>query len=342
MTQQFATRLIAWQKRHGRHHLPWQARHDAYSVWVAETMLQQTQVATVTDFYPRFMARFPNLDQLARASLNEVLELWSGLGYYARARNLHRAAQLIMNTHGGVFPEAINAIQALPGIGRSTAAAIAVFAFSDRQAILDGNVKRIFARYFGVSGWPGEAKVQTQLWQLATQQLPDNDLPAYTQGLMDLGTSLCRRRAPLCGQCPVADDCYAYRTAKVSQLPSPKPQRPRPLKRVFMLMLWHEEQILLVQRPNAGIWGGLWSFIEVVHQADISAILTQLGLVVKRRRRLAPLHHDFTHFQLDIRPQWIEVFDKREVINGVWLRHEAALVAAVPSPVRKLLQMVLQ
>ena len=216
MNDDFAVALTAWQKRHGRHDLPWQDSRDPYTVWLSEIMLQQTQVAAVIPYYQRFLARFPTLQALAAAPLDDVLALWSGLGYYSRARNLHRAAQAVMTQHGGNFPATLDAIMELPGIGRSTAAAILVFAFGKRSAILDGNVKRVLARVRGIAGYPGETAVAAQLWREAGALLPKTGLQPYTQGLMDLGATLCVRRNPRCTECPVQNLCVAFKTDRVA------------------------------------------------------------------------------------------------------------------------------
>ena len=251
----FAQALIRWQKQAGRHDLPWQQpgrARDPYRVWLAEIMLQQTQVATVIPYYVRFLARFPDLARLAAAPAEEVMALWSGLGYYARARNLQRAAQDVVAKHGGRFPRRIEDIGSLPGVGRSTAAAIAVFAFGARAAILDGNVRRVLARVFGIEGFPGEKKVEARLWALAEALLPRRDLVAYTQGLMDLGATLCRLRRPRCGECPVAASCVARREDRIAGLPTPRAKRAVPQRSVTLLVLRSRGRVLLEQRPPHG------------------------------------------------------------------------------------------
>ncbi len=251
----FAKRLIAWHRRHGRHDLPWQRTRDPYRIWLSEIMLQQTQVDTVIPYYRRFLARFPDAGSLARASLEDVLRLWAGLGYYSRARNLHRTARAIRDEHGGTFPEQRIALQSLPGIGRSTAAAIAAFAFGAREAILDGNVKRVLARHFAVSGLPGNTALENTLWTLAASLVPERAVETYTQALMDLGATVCTRSLPGCEHCPLAWSCVAFARGRVAAYPTPRPRRTTPVRSVAMLLLLREGKILLEKRPPSGIWG---------------------------------------------------------------------------------------
>lgn len=257
--QDFSARLIAWQRRHGRHDLPWQVA-DPYRIWLSEIMLQQTQVETVIPYYRRFLERFPDVASLAAARQDEVLALWSGLGYYARARNLHAAARQVIAGHAGVFPGDYASLVDLPGVGRSTAAAIAVFARGERRAILDGNVKRVLCRVFGVEGWPGERAVENRLWALAEALLPKTDIGRYTQGLMDLGATLCRRGRPDCQACPYQDDCLARRQGRIAELPAARPRRGLPEKATRMLVLRHAGALLFEKRPASGIWGGAVEF----------------------------------------------------------------------------------
>ena len=255
MISDFAKRLIRWQRRYGRHDLPWQTgtggAHDAYHIWVSEIMLQQTQVETVIPYYHRFLARFPDIASVAAASEDEVLAHWAGLGYYSRARNLHAAARLVQMRHRGKFPADPTQILILPGIGRSTAAAIAVFAHNRRLAILDGNVKRVLARVFGVDGWPGHKAVENRLWTLAEGLLPDRGIRIYTQGLMDLGAGICVPSRPLCDRCPYMDDCVAQRDGRQRELPAPRPKKVLPERRTGMLVLLHAGQVLLVEACGA-------------------------------------------------------------------------------------------
>lgn len=258
-TRLFATRLIAWQKTMGRHDLPWQKTCDAYHVWLSEIMLQQTQVSAVIHYYQRFLQHFPTVETLAAASIDEVMALWSGLGYYSRARNLHQCAKKIVDDFAGQFPADEQLLQALPGIGRSTAAAITVFAYGAQAAILDGNVKRVLSRVFGIAGWSGLKVVEQQLWQLATSLLPENEIESYTQGLMDVGAMLCKRSKPLClnepQACPFAADCVARNENRIHTLPEPKPRKAIPLRHAVILILRQEGRLLLQRRPPIGIWG---------------------------------------------------------------------------------------
>lgn len=337
----FANRLIAWQKIHGRHDLPWQKTLDPYAIWVSEIMLQQTQVAAVIDYYGRFMQRFPTIANLARAEQEQVLQLWSGLGYYSRARNLHNAAQMIMDEYAGQFPQEFEAIQSLPGIGRSTAAAIASFAFNEPRAILDGNVKRVFARHFLVEGWPGTPKVEKQLWALAEDLLPEENIMAYTQGLMDLGATLCTRNKPRCDECPLNKTCLAYKRQRVNELPTSKPRKTIPEKQTVMLLLRNGNEVMLEKRPPSGIWGGLWSLPEISEKENAEqSVDLRYGIQAECLPALKTLSHAFTHFRLHIQPQPMQVIHIRPHAREagiIWLPLEDAIGAALPTPVRKIL-----
>ncbi len=336
----FSRKIIEWQRRHGRHFLPWQANRDPYRIWVSEIMLQQTQVGTVIPYFERFMARFTDVASLAKASEEEVLTFWAGLGYYARGRNLHRAAQLVMEKHGGVFPHEFDDIVALPGIGRSTAAAISAFAFGARRAILDGNVKRVLARAFGVDGWTGDKKVETRLWQLSESLLPVAGIETYTQALMDLGAMICTRGKPKCGQCPLAADCVALKQDRVANLPSPRLKKPLPERTATLLVIRHGRDVLLVKRPAAGIWGGLWSLPEA--EGDSAAACMQLtGQMPASIEELQGFTHTFTHFRLSILPL-VLALDARVPSaaepGAVWMDHADAMEAAIPKPVKTILE----
>ena len=304
-------------------------------------MLQQTQVATVIPYYLRFLRRFPNLQSLAQASEEEVLTMWSGLGYYSRARNLHKAANRVVEHFDGKFPQEITCIETLPGVGRSTAAAIAALAYGQTHAILDGNVRRVLARHAGVSGWPGDKIIEHKLWALAESLLPRIDIEAYTQGMMDLGASLCTRGQPICSSCPVADDCVALRQGRLSELPTPKPKKTLPEKQVQMLILMDGNELLLEKRPSSGIWGGLWSFPEIDLEADpIVYCQKQLGFRVTERNAMPILKHSFTHFHLDIFPLLLQIATRTSVAtlpSQRWFTEEGALQAALPAPVRRLI-----
>lgn len=334
----FAGRLIAWQKTAGRHDLPWQQTRDPYRVWLSEIMLQQTQVATVIPYFERFLARFPTLSDLAEAPLDAVIEHWAGLGYYARARNLHRCAQQLVAVDGEKWPISMDQLSALPGIGRSTAAAIAAFAFGQRAAILDGNVKRVLCRHFGIEGFPGQAAVERELWELAERQLPADDIEAYTQGLMDLGATVCTRSRPRCDVCPLAATCAARLTNRQGELPATRPRAKLPERRAGFVLISDGQRLLLERRPPHGLWGGLL----VPPEGEADAVLASLGLSAESRRDLAPLKHTFTHFHLTLEPV-LCIVKPASVLNepGLqWLDIDTAAKAGVPTPVRKLIERV--
>lgn len=341
----FSERLIGWQKTHGRHGLPWQNTVDPYAIWVSEIMLQQTQVTAVIAYYARFMQRFPDIATLAAASQDDVLQHWSGLGYYSRARNLHRAAQTVVQQHAGEFPQDFEAIQQLSGIGRSTAAAIASFAFGQVQTILDGNVKRVLARHFMIEGWPGLPKVEKQLWQLAEALLPASDMVPYTQGLMDLGATVCTRSKPKCLLCPVNASCLAYAAGRVSEFPHSKPKKVSPQKHTTMLLLLSGKEIMLEKRPSSGIWGGLWCLPEIdMQEIAVEAAISRFGLHTEADEPLPIYSHAFSHFKLDILPQPLQVLTRPLQVQApgiLWLPISEALDAALPTPVRNILKTLL-
>lgn len=303
----FAGALLAWFDRHGRHDLPWQRNPTGYRVWVSEIMLQQTRVAAVIPYFERFMVRFPDVNALAAADLDEVLELWSGLGYYARGRNLHAAARAVVGAHAGRFPDTLDALVALPGIGRSTAGAILALVHGKRHPILDGNAKRVLARYHAVEGWPGEPRVRGRLWDLADRHTPNRRVGDYTQAIMDLGATLCTRTKPACLVCPVSPGCRAHETGRQAAFPAPRPKRPYPTReRLMMVMLDRCGRVLVERRPPTGIWGGLWSFPEASpdldhREAAVSAARSR-GLRTGRVRAMPPIEHGFTHFRLRATP----------------------------------------
>lgn len=363
----FAAELIAWQRQHGRHSLPWQGTTDAYRIWLSEIMLQQTQVAAVIPYYRKFLLRFPDVHALATAPAEDVMAHWSGLGYYSRARNLHRCAQQVVALHGGVFPADPAALSELPGIGRSTAAAITAFAYGTRAAIMDGNVKRVFARVFGIATYPGERKTEEQLWKRAVALLPQErhegdgaagtQIQSYTQGLMDLGATLCTRSKPACERCPLAARCVALATGRTATLPVRKPSKATPQKHAVMLVVTDRNQVLLQQRPDSGIWGGLLSLPELdgftaalpqaiegdaaraVQDAAIACHVARFGKVASTTP-LQPFSHGFTHFKLHVVPYQVTLARRQDMAaetGHVWLAAAQIDTAPLPAPIKKLL-----
>jgi len=300
----FSSAILKWYHQHGRKDLPWQQNRTPYRVWISEIMLQQTQVKTVIPYYEKFMHSFPDVLALANAHEDKVLHHWSGLGYYARARNLHKAAQQVRDEHNGEFPLQFDHVLALPGIGRSTAGAILAQAAGQRYAILDGNVKRVLARFHAVHGWTGQARAQDQLWQYAESHTPAKNLIEYTQAIMDLGATLCRRSKPDCERCPLKTECNALATDQVSLLPTPKPKKTLPIKTVRMLLLRNsQQQILLEKRPPTGIWGGLWSLPEMPLTESVADWCKEhYQLKIKASTQQSVVRHSFSHFHLDITP----------------------------------------
>ncbi|MEC5159103.1 MULTISPECIES: A/G-specific adenine glycosylase [unclassified Janthinobacterium] len=348
----FSATVIGWQQVHGRHALPWQNTRDAYLVWLSEIMLQQTQVAAVLGYYARFLARFPTLRSLAEAPVEDVMAQWSGLGYYTRARNLHKCARRVVDEYDGVFPHDPLLLAELPGIGRSTAAAIAAFSSGARAAILDGNVKRVFARVFGIDAYPGEKKIEQALWQRAEALLPLTGIESYTQGLMDLGATLCTRSSPDCQRCPLQPRCVAFATDRVKELPVRKPKKTSPEKHATMLVIIDRGQVLLEQRPGSGIWGGLLSLPELDGHApldggaapavDHDAVTLAVGKFgeIESQQRLLPITHVFTHYKLHIAPCRIALARRLDLAGEsghVWYDGAAIGQAPLPAPIKKLL-----
>jgi A/G-specific adenine glycosylase len=312
----FAASLLQWFDRHGRKHLPWQLNPTPYRVWISEVMLQQTQVSTVVGYYERFIARFPNTESLAHAPIDEVLHLWTGLGYYARARNLHHAATVLMREHGGVFPRTIDAVEALPGIGRSTAGAILALALDERHPILDGNVKRVLARYFGIAGFPGDRRVSEQLWQLADACTPAERVAHYTQAVMDLGATVCVRSRPICSACPQQLRCVAYREGLQAQLPTPRPKKVRPARVAYAVIAQTDGVILLERRPPTGIWGGLWTFPQFESSEAASMWIATHFSESHSVQQLKAYEHAFTHFDLTLHPLVVDAGSRRMMHDG--------------------------
>lgn len=349
-----AQAVIQWQLTQGRHHLPWQQTRDPYRVWLSEVMLQQTQVSTVLGYYERFLSRFPDVQALAHAPLDEVLALWSGLGYYSRARNLHACAQAVVNLHGGAFPRDSHTLATLPGIGRSTAAAIAAFCFGERAAILDGNVKRVLTRVLGFGDDLAQSRHEKALWALAEDLLPHRQVDRYTQGLMDLGAQVCTARQPRCHTCPLQSVCVAHAQDRVHDFPM-KSRRVKRGRRVSALWWWQwRDQVWLVQRPSSGVWAGLWCFPEMPAQGPEVDVPQQLSSWQDHCvfERLSPVAHALTHFDWLLLPARYTVtsrlgtqqLQKLELAlvsaygEGRWVSVGDALALGLPAPVRKLLE----
>jgi A/G-specific adenine glycosylase len=339
-TRGFSARLIRWHKRHGRHDLPWQNTTDPYRVWLSEIMLQQTQVATVIPYFQRFLERFPQLADLAAAPVEDVMGLWSGLGYYARARNLHKAARTVMDAHGGRFPEDPQTIAELPGIGRSTANSIATFCFGAHEPILDGNVKRVLCRAYGIEGFPGSGAVERRLWTLAAELMPVRHGATYNQAQMDLGASVCTRTKPRCEACPLADICVARAGGRTAQLPEAKPRKAIPQREATLLVMLDGKRVLLETRPPAGIWGGLLSLPELPAGEDAKEWGGRRFTCKVTAVSPAPtLDHAFSHFRLRITPLLLRVKPGNAAMEpGLqWLDLGGTANAALPAPIRRIL-----
>lgn len=338
----FADRVLSWFDAHGRHDLPWQHPRSPYRVWLSEVMLQQTQVATVIPYFARFLARFPDVASLAAAPLDDVLALWAGLGYYARARNLHRCAQTVVSEHGGEFPREFAAIAALPGIGRSTAGAILAQAHGQRLAILDGNVRRVLARHAAIGGWPGLPAVQKKLWTEAEHHLPHARLADYTQALMDLGASVCTARKPKCLLCPINSDCAARQAGTIVQYPGAKPKRARPQRSAQLLLIYDlEGRLLLERRPPTGIWGALWCPPLLADSDPLLADwLRAQNLHSDAPETLTIITHSFTHFDLELRPTRLRARASTTAIGELrwhWISADKLADLGLPAPIRKMI-----
>jgi A/G-specific adenine glycosylase len=344
--ENFSERVLQWFDLHGRKHLPWQEHKTAYRVWVSEIMLQQTQVATVIPYFERFIERFPTAQVLAQASQDDVLQHWSGLGYYARARNLHKAAQQVCRTFDGELPKTVEALSALPGIGRSTAGAILSITHNIWAPILDGNVKRVLARHAGVEGWPGDTKVLQRLWRVAETFTPHARVADYTQAMMDLGAILCTPRQPECLNCPVKASCNAFATGRIATLPGARPKKALPQRHCQLVLIVNEQQnILLERRPEMGIWGGLWSLPQAEEQTAADDIQRHwercLGASLERQYSLSPVKHTFSHFQLIMTPVVWRARNTGKVMNDgnrlVWHNLDEQ-PPGLPAPIKKLLR----
>ena len=340
---EISQRLLPWFDQYGRKHLPWQESKTPYKVWISEIMLQQTQVATVIPYFNRFMQRFPDIQTLANAGDDEVLSYWSGLGYYARARNLHQCARRVCTEYRGKFPENIEEVMSLPGIGRSTAGAILSLSLDQVHSILDGNVKRVLSRVYLVEGWYGHTAVSNRLWELAEKNTPDNRVADYNQAMMDLGATLCVRGSKVqCSHCPLQDICKAHQLGIVSQFPEPKPRKQLPIKKTFMLIANNlESQVLIKKRPPTGIWGGLWSLPEFDNMEQLKQWLGeryefQAGAVAE----WTPMRHTFSHYHLDIQPVQVMANNPKNIVmedeSLVWYKPDAENDRGFPTPVSKL------
>lgn len=342
---QFVKKVLAWYDLHGRKHLPWQQDVTPYRVWVSEIMLQQTQVSTVINYFSRFMNALPTVYALAEAPQDEVLHLWTGLGYYSRARNLQKAAQTIVENFQGEFPETVEDLSGLSGIGRSTAGAILSLAMNKRAAILDGNVKRVLCRFYAITGYPSETKTNKKLWEIAEQLTPTERVNHYTQAMMDLGATLCTRSKPNCVECPLEANCQAKQQNNVKAYPTPKPRKELPQKQVIMPLFKHQDSILVYQRPNVGLWGGLWSLPELTELSELKPYANQQGLKIITKKPLKSFIHTFSHFQLTIIPYLIEVTmikDKVAENSQLWYNLTKPPRIGLAAPVKKLLSQVHQ
>lgn len=345
-SQQFSERVLHWHQQHGRKHLPWQRNITPYRVWVSEIMLQQTQVATVIPYFERFMQRFPSINELADADIDDVLHLWTGLGYYARGRNLHACAKLIVNQYGGEFPRSVEALSQLPGIGRSTAGAIASISMGLAASILDGNVKRVLTRYFAIEGWPSSGQVEKQLWVIAEQLTPQKNTATYTQAMMDLGATLCTRSKPNCAICPLQKDCQGFATGNPTQFPHSKPKTQKPSKQTFLLLIKNTQgDFLLEQQPSKGIWGGLWSMPQASTKEMAFAWLSQYFPAVNYNSQLlSPFRHTFSHYHLDISPLLIQLkssplkVSETDNTKQCWYNPKKPIDIGLPAPIKKLLK----
>ncbi|CZF78864.1 A/G-specific adenine glycosylase [Grimontia marina] len=348
MSQSFSDAILTWYDKFGRKTLPWQQEKTPYKVWLSEIMLQQTQVATVIPYFERFMARFPTVVDLANADLDEVLHLWTGLGYYARARNLHKAAQKIATEFGGEFPTNIEDVMALPGIGRSTAGAVLSLSLGQHHPILDGNVKRTLSRHFAVEGWPGKKPVENLLWQHAEANTPADGVQRYNQAMMDMGAMICTRSKPKCDICPVNYSCEANAQGRQADFPGKKPKKTIPEKETCFVLFQYQDQIWLEQRPPAGLWGGLWCLPETPEQTAEGFISHKLAANIHEKpEHLTAFRHTFSHFHLDIVPVRVKLHSKPDNIGengimegngGLWYNLTQPAKVGLAAPVQKLLE----
>ncbi|PKH25023.1 A/G-specific adenine glycosylase [Enterobacterales bacterium CwR94] len=337
---QFAQQVLDWYQRYGRKTLPWQHEKTPYKVWLSEVMLQQTQVATVIPYFERFMARFPTVTDLANAPLDEVLHLWTGLGYYARARNLHKAAKQVAEQHHGVFPTTLEAVEALPGVGRSTAGAVLSLALGQHHPILDGNVKRVLARCYTIGGWPGKKEVEKQLWQLSETVTPAEGVSQFNQAMMDLGAMVCTRSRPKCELCPLQNGCLAYAHSSWAQYPGKKPKQTLPERSGWFLMIQRGEHVWLEQRPPVGLWGGLFCFPQFGTEKELRQWLAERSIGDHGLTQSIAFRHTFSHFHLDIVPMWLSVPQAGAVMDdgaGLWYNLAQPPSVGLAAPVERLL-----
>ena len=339
-SDKFANQVVQWYHLHGRKTLPWQLGKTPYKVWVSEVMLQQTQVVTVIPYFEKFMASFPDIIALANADEDLVLHHWTGLGYYARARNLHKTAKIVRDKYQGKFPTTLEEVMDLPGIGRSTAGAVLSLSLGQHHPILDGNVKRVLARYFMVEGWYGVKKVENQLWHLSTQLTPKNNVTEFNQAMMDLGASLCSRSRFDCQACPLNSDCGAFNAGKVKEFPHSKPKKAVPKKSCHQLIIQHDEKVLMEKRPSSGIWGGLFGFFEFNEYSEMVLFLNQQGLKTELEE-LTPFTHVFSHFELTINPYVLNIDSVPDVVNDkqlVWYPLDQSIEVGLAAPTKKLVK----
>lgn len=343
-SNKFSQRVLKWFELHGRKHLPWQNPRSPYRVWISEIMLQQTQVATVIDYFQRFIKRFPNLKSLAAANIDDVLALWTGLGYYARARNLHRTAQIIQQNYSGKFPRDLEKLQALPGIGRSTAGAIIALSMNKRATILDGNVKRVLCRFHAIDDPIDNPNTIKKLWDITEQYTPSNNIPEYTQAMMDLGATLCTRSKPKCNMCPLQKNCLAYKNNNPEKYPAKKIRKTLPIRAINLLLLRNNKgEILLEKRPPVGIWGGLWSFPECLSDKNIEQHCAKnFYCKINKQKTLPSFRHTFSHFHLDITPVILQINNWQppamNTQNIIWCDISKAIKKGLAAPVKKLLE----
>ena len=339
----FQNAVLNWYDQFGRKDLPWQQMIEPYKIWLSEIMLQQTQVTTVIPYFDKFIEYFPTVNELAHANIDIVLSLWAGLGYYARARNLHKTAKIIMAEYDGKFPNTVDELIKLPGIGRSTAGAIVATAFQQRAAILDGNVKRVLTRYFAIEGWPGKPDIDNQLWELAEQLTPRQRVRDYTQAMMDLGATVCTRSKPNCNQCPLQSKCLGFQTDNPTQFPNNKPKKAMPVKSAIMLVIKNKNNaILLRKRPPTGIWGGLWSLPEFETIDAMHAWLTQTNIQIKQPESIIAFRHTFSHYHLDIEVYQVDnvIFNMIADDDAVWVEPEQLDNYGKSAAVEKILNIV--